>query len=79
MNLQRCPPLSGVESTAEAQLRTLGERERWNIDVLLRLLTQLLPEVQEAAIESCPLPNKTPDAVEGAAFFTQEVVEAYVG
>lgn len=77
--LQRCPPVSGVEGTAEAHLRTLGERERWNIDVLLRLLTQLLPEVQEAAIEAYPLLSKIPDAVEGGAFFTQDVVKAYVG
>ncbi|KAG0609564.1 hypothetical protein M758_8G193900 [Ceratodon purpureus] len=79
MAAQRCPPVSGVEGTAEAHLRTLGERERWNIDVLLRLLTQLLPEVQEAAIEAYPLLSKIPDAVEGGAFFTQDVVKAYVG
>lgn len=71
--------MSGVEGTAEAQLRTLGERERWSIDVLLRLLTQLLPEVQEAAIESCPFPNNSPDAVNDSTFFTEDVVKAYIG
>ena len=79
MSLQRCPPVSGVEGTAEAQLRTLGERERWSIDVLLRLLTQLLPEARAAAIELCPLPNKTADAMYDAGFFTQDVVKVYVG
>ncbi|XP_028785524.1 RAB11-binding protein RELCH isoform X2 [Neltuma alba] len=51
---QRCPPLSGVEGSVESNLRVLGERERWNIDVLLRLLVALLPSVHQKAIETCP-------------------------
>ncbi|XP_054814249.1 uncharacterized protein LOC129314831 [Prosopis cineraria] len=51
---QRCPPLSGVEGSVESNLRVLGERERWNIDVLLRLLMALLPSVHQKAIETCP-------------------------
>lgn len=71
--------MSGVEGTAEAQLRTLGERERWNIDVLLRMLIQLLPEVRESAIESYPLHDKAPEAVHGASFFTEDVIKYYTG
>ncbi|KAJ7975767.1 lisH domain and HEAT repeat-containing protein [Quillaja saponaria] len=51
---QRCPPLSGVEGSMESHLRVLGERERWNIDVLLRMLAELLPAVHQKAIETCP-------------------------
>ncbi|XP_010549912.1 PREDICTED: lisH domain and HEAT repeat-containing protein KIAA1468 homolog [Tarenaya hassleriana] len=52
---QHCPPLSGVEGSVESHLRVLGERERWNIDVLLRMLMELLPVVHQKAIETCPL------------------------
>ncbi|ESQ41607.1 hypothetical protein EUTSA_v10012470mg [Eutrema salsugineum] len=51
---QHCPPLSGVEGSLESHLRVLGERERWNIDVLLRMLMELLPDVHQKAIETCP-------------------------
>lgn len=51
---QRCPPLSGVEGSVESHFRVLGERERWNIDVLLRLLVELLPFVHQKATETCP-------------------------
>uniref|UniRef100_A0A7N0UGV9 HEAT repeat-containing protein n=1 Tax=Kalanchoe fedtschenkoi TaxID=63787 RepID=A0A7N0UGV9_KALFE len=51
---QRCPPLSGVENSIESHLRVLGERERWNMDVLLRVLTDLLPLVHQKAINTCP-------------------------
>lgn len=51
---QRCPPLSGVEGSVESHLRVLGERERWNIDVLLRMLTALLPFVHQKVNETCP-------------------------
>lgn len=71
--------MSGVEGTAEAQLRTLGERERWSIDVLLRLLTQLLPEVQEAAVEACPFSIDASDVQKDATSFTQVVIKSYVG
>uniref|UniRef100_A0ACD5VLQ2 Uncharacterized protein n=2 Tax=Avena sativa TaxID=4498 RepID=A0ACD5VLQ2_AVESA len=51
---QRCPPISGVEGTIDSHLRVLGEHERWNIDVLLRMLTELLPFIHQKAIETCP-------------------------
>lgn len=51
---QRCPPISGVEGTTDSHLRVLGEQERWNIDVLLRMLTELLPFIHQKAIETCP-------------------------
>lgn len=51
---QRCPPLSGVEGSVESHLHVLGERERWNIDVLLRMLSEMLPFVYQKAIETCP-------------------------
>ncbi|CAL0318874.1 unnamed protein product [Lupinus luteus] len=56
---QRCPPLSGVEGSMESHLRVLGERERWNIDILLRLLVELLPFVHHKAIETCPFSSTT--------------------
>ncbi|KAF5750170.1 LisH domain and HEAT repeat-containing protein [Tripterygium wilfordii] len=51
---KRAPPLSGVEGSMESHLRVLGERERWNIDVLLRMLAELLPFVYQKAIQTCP-------------------------
>ena len=54
VHLQHCPPLSGVEGSLESHLRVLGERERWNIDVLLRMLMELLPAVHQKAMETCP-------------------------
>eukprot|EP00850_Spirogloea_muscicola_P023018 SM000323S12630 [mRNA] locus=s323:82206:89016:- [translate_table: standard] len=43
-SVQRCSPASGVEGSVESHTRVLGERERWDIDVLLQLLKSLLPE-----------------------------------
>lgn len=54
---QRCPPLSGVEGSIESHFRVLGERERWNIDVLLRLLVELLPLVHQKVLDTCPFPS----------------------
>jgi hypothetical protein len=75
---QRCPPVSEVEGTVEAQLRTLGERRRWNVDVLLRLLAQLLTEVQEAAIKSCPFPSELTDTEVSASIFTEDIITLYI-
>ncbi|XP_022133812.1 lisH domain and HEAT repeat-containing protein KIAA1468 homolog [Momordica charantia] len=58
-SIQRCPPLSGVEGSVESHLRALGERERWNVDVLLRMLAELLPLVHQKAIETCPFSSVT--------------------
>ncbi|KAF0917240.1 hypothetical protein E2562_017130 [Oryza meyeriana var. granulata] len=51
---QRCPPISGVEGAIDSHLRVLREQERWNIDVLLRMLTELLPFIHQTAIDTCP-------------------------
>lgn len=72
--LQRCPPLSGVEGSVESHLRVLGERERWNIDVLLRALTELLPYIRQKAHETCPF-SSTPETP-GTAFSTS-LLELY--
>ncbi|GAA0139144.1 hypothetical protein LIER_00753 [Lithospermum erythrorhizon] len=71
---QRCPPLSGVEGSVESHFRVLGERERWNIDVLLRLLVELLPFVHQKAIETCPFPSNSDS--EGFIFSTS-LLEQY--
>ncbi|XP_010279364.1 PREDICTED: lisH domain and HEAT repeat-containing protein KIAA1468 homolog [Nelumbo nucifera] len=78
---QRCPPLSGVEGSMESHLRVLGERERWNIDVLLRMLTDLLPFVHQKAIESCPFPSVNGSLASDpqGAFFSISVLELYAG
>ncbi|KAK2986773.1 hypothetical protein RJ640_010998 [Escallonia rubra] len=73
---QRCPPLSGVKDSVESHLRVLGERERWNLDVLLRLLTELLPFVHQKAIETCPF-HSVSDS--GGTLFSTSVLELYAG
>ncbi|KAK6927916.1 hypothetical protein RJ641_006507 [Dillenia turbinata] len=75
-SVQRCPPLSGVEGSVESHLRVLGERERWNSDVLLRMLIELLPRVHQNAIETCPLPAASPPA---ESFFSSSLLESYAG
>lgn len=55
----RCPPLSGVEGSIESHLRVLGERERWNVDVLLKMLMKLLPFVHQKAFDTCPFLSTT--------------------
>lgn len=73
---QRCPPLSGVEGSVESHLRLLGERERWNVDVLLRMLTELLPSVHQKAVETCPF-SSVPETM-GKPFSTS-LLELYAG
>ncbi|XP_058737574.1 uncharacterized protein LOC131609798 [Vicia villosa] len=58
----RCPPLSGVEGSIESHLRVLGERERWNVDVLLRMLMEILPFVHQKAFGTCPFLSTTETA-----------------
>ncbi|GMH04326.1 hypothetical protein Nepgr_006165 [Nepenthes gracilis] len=58
----RCPPVSGVEGSVESHFRVLGEHERWNIDVLLRMLVNLLPLVYKEAIETCPFQSTSESA-----------------
>ncbi|KAL6960962.1 hypothetical protein U1Q18_038727 [Sarracenia purpurea var. burkii] len=71
---QRCPPLSGVEGSVESHLRVLGERERWNVDVLLRLLAELLPFVHQKAIETCPFPSHSENE---ETVFSTSLLELY--
>ncbi|XP_062107429.1 uncharacterized protein LOC133818530 isoform X2 [Humulus lupulus] len=75
-SVQHCPPLSGVEGSVESYLHVLGERERWNVDVLLRLLAELLPSVHARAIETCPFPA-IPETT-GTEFSTS-LLELYAG
>ena len=76
MTMQHCPPLSGVEGSVESHFHVLGERERWNIDVLLRMLTEMLPSVHEKAIETCPFSSVSETS--GASFSTA-MLELYAG
>ncbi|KAK1576809.1 hypothetical protein Q3G72_016663 [Acer saccharum] len=73
---QRCPPLSGVEGSVESHLRVLGERERWNVEVLLRLLAELLPFVQQNAIETCPFSSVS---MSKGTVFPSSLLELYAG
>ncbi|MQL79844.1 hypothetical protein Taro_012293, partial [Colocasia esculenta] len=79
---QRCPPLSGVEGSVDSHLRVLGERERWNVDVLLRMLTELLPFIYSKAVETCPFTSSdeslTSSGVE-KTLFTLSILELYAG
>ncbi|CAN6445973.1 unnamed protein product [Victoria cruziana] len=82
VSAQRCPPLSGVEGSVDSHFRVLGERERWNIDVLLRMLTELLPLVHQKTVASCPFLNRNdpaPDTSEGKSFFCISLLELYAG
>ncbi|XP_021296413.1 lisH domain and HEAT repeat-containing protein KIAA1468 [Herrania umbratica] len=73
---QRCPPLSGVEGSVESHLRVLGERERWNLDVLLRMLAELLPYVHQKAIETCPFSSVSEP---NGTIFSSSLLELYAG
>ncbi|KAK6255756.1 hypothetical protein SCA6_017061 [Theobroma cacao] len=73
---QRCPPLSGVEGSVEFHLRVLGERERWNLDVLLRMLAELLPYVHQKAIETCPFSSVSEP---NGTIFSSSLLELYAG
>ncbi|GMI68996.1 hypothetical protein like AT5G16210 [Hibiscus trionum] len=73
---QRCPPLSGVEGSVESHLRVLGEQERWNLDVLLKMLSELLPFVHQKAIETCPFSSVSES---NGTIFSSSVLELYAG
>ncbi|OMP04717.1 hypothetical protein COLO4_09374 [Corchorus olitorius] len=73
---ERCPPLSGVEGSVESHLRVLGERERWNLDVLLRMLAELLPYVYQKAIETCPFSFVSES---NGTIFSSLLLELYAG
>ncbi|XP_057993494.1 uncharacterized protein LOC131174407 isoform X2 [Hevea brasiliensis] len=71
---QCCPPLSGVEGSVESHLRVLGERERWSVDVFLRMLLELLPFVYQKAVETCPFSSVTEST---NALFSTSSLELY--
>ncbi|KAM7520278.1 hypothetical protein LguiB_019240 [Lonicera macranthoides] len=73
---QNCPPLSGVEGSVESHLHVLGERERWNIDVLLRLLSELLKFAHQKAVETCPFPSVSDS---DGTLFSISLLELYAG
>ncbi|KAL6125678.1 hypothetical protein ACLB2K_073733 [Fragaria x ananassa] len=73
---ERCPPLSGVEGSVESHLRVLGERERWNADVLLRMLLEMLPSVHQKAIEMSPFSS---DPETTGTIFSTPFLELYAG
>ncbi|XP_078428527.1 HEAT repeat-containing protein isoform X2 [Wolffia australiana] len=75
---ERCPPLSGVEISVESHLRFLGERERWNIEVLLRMLTEVIPFIYAEAVKTCPFVDEalaSPQA--GKSFFSPPLLDMY--
>lgn len=74
---QRCPPISGVEGTIDSHLRVLGEQERWNIDVLLRMLTELLPFIHQKAIETCPFSSVDATSCTPENFFSSSCIQLY--
>ena len=76
---QRCPPASGVEGTLDSRLRVLGERERWNLDVLLRMLTDLLCEVAKLARATFPYRiNFGNEAEQEEPFFSESLIRHHL-
>ncbi|MFQ6620165.1 hypothetical protein Gotur_000580 [Gossypium turneri] len=73
---QRCPPLSGVEGSVESHLRVLGEQERWNLDVSLRMLAKLLPFIHQKAIETCPFSSVSES---NGTLLSSSILELYAG
>nr|KJB10468.1 hypothetical protein B456_001G202700 [Gossypium raimondii] len=73
---QRCPPLSGVEGSVESHLRVLGEQERWNLDVSLRMLAKLLPFIHQKAIETCPFSSVSES---NGTLLSNSILELYAG
>ncbi|MBA0802921.1 hypothetical protein Gohar_013180, partial [Gossypium harknessii] len=73
---EHCPPLTGVEGSVESHLRVLGEQERWNLDILLRILADLLPHVHQKAIETCPFSSVSES---NGPKFSSSVLELYAG
>ncbi|EPS69268.1 hypothetical protein M569_05497, partial [Genlisea aurea] len=72
-SVQQCPPMSGVDGSLESHLHVLAERERWNIDVLLRLLVELLSHVHRRAVETCPLTASIAEEI----LFNESLLESY--
>lgn len=60
----------------ESHLRVLGEQERWNVDVLLRMLLEMLPSVHQKAIEMSPFSS---DPETTGTIFSTPFLELYAG
>lgn len=73
-SVECCPPVSGVEDSVESHFHVLGERERWTVDVLLRLLLQLLPVVHQLSIDTCPYPSISEST---ETFFSLPLLQKY--
>ncbi|XP_074581900.1 uncharacterized protein LOC141838350 isoform X1 [Curcuma longa] len=79
---QRCPPVSGVEGSVDSHLRVLGERERWNIDVLLRMLKGLLPFVHQKIIDTYPFSPALGSSITSEkqnSFISLSLLQLYAG
>ena len=64
--VQSCPSVSSDETSPESHLRVLGERERGRVEVLLRMLTGLLPDIRHACLRTIPLPLRDAQAPPGS-------------
>ncbi|CAH1420222.1 unnamed protein product [Lactuca virosa] len=73
-SVECCPPVSGVEDSVESHFHVLGERERWTVDVLLRLLMQLLPVVHQIAIDTCSYESFSEST---GTFFSLQLLQKY--
>lgn len=73
-SVECCPPVSGVEDSVESHFHVLGERERWTVDVLLRLLMQLLPIVHQIAIDTCSYESFSEST---GTFFSLQLLQKY--
>lgn len=77
---KRCPPISGVEGSVDSHLRVLGEQERWSIDVLLRMMMELLPFIYQRCIDTCPIAFATksiPRLEQKDSFFSSSLLQSY--
>lgn len=77
---KRCPPLSGVEGSVDSHLRVLGEHERWSIDVLLRMMMELLPFIYQRCIDTCPIAFTTKSisrSEQNDSFFSSSLLQSY--
>ncbi|PKU83044.1 hypothetical protein MA16_Dca007715 [Dendrobium catenatum] len=77
---KRCSPISGVEGSVDSHLRVLGEHERWCIDVLLRMMMELLPFIFQRCIDTCPIAFATESisrSEQNDSFFSSSLLQSY--
>ncbi|RWR72218.1 lisH domain-containing protein [Cinnamomum micranthum f. kanehirae] len=78
-NISSAVPLfQELKISVDSHLRVLGERERWNIEVLLRMLTELFPFVHRKAIETCPF-TSVATSESGKFILSLSMLEMYAG